>query len=66
VPKSVIPPGGQDEPAGADGWMDLLRVARVEVTSEDPGQRASETLDFHAFRNSRPDSRKRIQCEKLE
>ena len=31
--KSIIPPGGQNQP---DEWMDLDRVARVEVTSEDP------------------------------
>ncbi len=34
--KSIIPTGGQDRPAGADEWMDLGRVARVEVASEDP------------------------------
>jgi hypothetical protein len=36
VRKSIIPPGGQDEPADADEWIELDRVARVEVTSEDP------------------------------
>jgi hypothetical protein len=36
VRKSIIPPGGQDEPAGVVAWMDLDKVARVEVTSEDP------------------------------
>jgi hypothetical protein len=34
--KSIITPGGQDRPAGSDEWMDLARVVRVEVTSEDP------------------------------
>jgi hypothetical protein len=32
----------------------------------DHGQRVSETLEFHAFRNSRPGSRKKIQREKHE
>jgi hypothetical protein len=36
VRKSIIAPGGQDQPAEADEWMDLGRVARVDVTSEDP------------------------------
>lgn len=36
VRKSIITPGGQDRPAEADEWVDLGRVARVEVTSEDP------------------------------
>jgi hypothetical protein len=36
VRKSIITPAGQDRPAEADGWMELGRVARVEVTSEDP------------------------------
>ena len=34
--KSIIAPGGPDQPAEAGEWMDLARVARVEVTSEDP------------------------------
>ena len=34
--KSIITPAGQDQPAEADEWMDLGRVARVDVTSEDP------------------------------
>ena len=34
--KSIITPAGQDQPAEADEWMDLGRVARVEVSSEDP------------------------------
>jgi hypothetical protein len=34
--KSVIGAGGSDPPVGADGWMDLARVARVEVSSEEP------------------------------
>jgi hypothetical protein len=36
VRKSVIAPGGQDRPAEAGELMELDRVARVEVTSEDP------------------------------
>jgi hypothetical protein len=36
VRKSIIAPGGPDQPAEPDEWMDLARVARVEVTSEDP------------------------------
>jgi hypothetical protein len=35
--KSIITPGGQDQPAPADEWLDLDRLARVEITSEDPG-----------------------------
>ena len=34
--KSIIAPGGQDAPTPADGWLDLERLARVEITSEDP------------------------------
>ena len=34
--KSIIAPGGQDAPTPADEWLDLERLARVEVTSEDP------------------------------
>jgi hypothetical protein len=34
--KSFITPGGQDAPTPADEWLDLDRLARVEVTSEDP------------------------------
>lgn len=33
--KSIIIPGGRDQ-TEADQWLDLGRVARVEVTSEDP------------------------------
>lgn len=33
--KSIIAPGGQDAPTPADEWLDLERLARVEVTSED-------------------------------
>ena len=35
--KSMITPGGQDATTPADDWLDLDRLARVEVTSEDPG-----------------------------
>jgi hypothetical protein len=37
VRKSFITPGGQDDrPTEADEWMEVDRVARVQVTSEDP------------------------------
>jgi hypothetical protein len=32
--KRLIPPGGQDRPTPAGEWIDLNRLARVEVTSE--------------------------------
>jgi hypothetical protein len=35
VRKSIITPGGQDAATPADVWLDLDRLARVEVTSED-------------------------------
>jgi hypothetical protein len=35
--KSIIAPGGQDAAPPADEWLDLDQLARVEVTSEDPG-----------------------------
>ena len=35
--KTIITPGGQDATTPADEWLDLDRLARVEVTSEDPG-----------------------------
>ena len=34
--KSIINPPGRDRPAETDEWMELDRVARVEVSSEDP------------------------------
>jgi len=34
--KSIITPGGQDVPTPSENWLDLDRLARVEVTSEDP------------------------------
>ena len=34
--KSIINPAGRDRPAETDEWMELDRVARVEVSSEDP------------------------------
>ena len=34
--KSVIRSGSSDQSTPADEWMDLGRVARVEVSSEDP------------------------------
>jgi len=36
VRKSLIAPGGQDRAVEPGEWVDLDRVARVEVTSEDP------------------------------
>jgi hypothetical protein len=33
--KSIITPGSQDATAPADSWLDLERLARVEITSED-------------------------------
>ena len=36
VRKSFIPPGGQDAAAPEGAWLDVERLARVEVTSEDP------------------------------
>lgn len=33
--KSIIAPGGQDAPTPPDEWLDLERLAQVEVTSED-------------------------------
>ncbi len=34
--KSFIAPGGQDAATPEDEWLDLERLARVEITSEDP------------------------------
>jgi hypothetical protein len=42
--KSVIGSGGSDQSVPADEWMDLGRVARVEVTSEDPGHPIESAL----------------------
>jgi hypothetical protein len=36
VRKSIITPGGQDAATPEDVWLDLERLARVEITSEDP------------------------------
>jgi hypothetical protein len=36
VRKSIIPAGGPDRSAPVDEWLDLDRVARVAITSEDP------------------------------
>jgi hypothetical protein len=35
--KSILAPGEQDAEMPADEWLDLDLLARVEVTSEDPG-----------------------------
>ena len=42
--KSIITPGGQDAATPADDWLDLDRLARVEVTSEDPGHPIESAL----------------------
>ena len=42
--KSIIPSGGQDEPTPAGDWLDLDRLAAVEVTSEDPGHPVENAL----------------------
>jgi hypothetical protein len=34
--KSIIAPGGQNAPTPEDSWIELERLARVEITSEDP------------------------------
>lgn len=34
--KSIIPRGGQDSSTPTEDWLDLDRVAHVEITSEDP------------------------------
>jgi hypothetical protein len=44
VRKSIIPSGGQDEPTPAGDWLDLDRLAAVEVTSEDPGHPVENAL----------------------
>lgn len=42
--KSIIPSGGQDTPTPAGDWLNLDRVAAVEVTSEDPGHPVEDAL----------------------
>jgi hypothetical protein len=42
--KSLIAPGGQDSATPADEWLDLDQLARVEVTSEDPGHPIESAL----------------------
>ncbi len=42
--KSLIAPGGQDESSPDDEWMDLELVARVEVSSEEPGHPVEAAL----------------------
>lgn len=42
--KSIIPPGGQDEPTPPGDWLDLDRLAQVEVTSEDPDHPVEDAL----------------------
>lgn len=43
--KSIIAPGGQDRPTPADEWLDLGRLARVEITSEDPDHPIEAALE---------------------
>ena len=42
--KSIIAPGGQDADTPADEWLDLDQLARVDVTSEDPGHPIESAL----------------------
>ena len=42
--KSIIPPGGQDAPTPPADWLDLDRLAQVEVTSEAPGHPVESAL----------------------
>src|SRR5580692_1618988 len=42
--KSIIAPGGQNAASPADEWLDLDLLARVEVTSEDPGHPIESAL----------------------
>ena len=51
--KSLITPGGQDRPPRADGWLELDRVARVEVSSEDPDHPVDRWRIFGAERTSK-------------
>lgn len=42
--KSIIAPGGQNAATPEDEWLDLDLLARVEVTSEDPGHPIESAL----------------------
>jgi len=42
--KNIIAPAGQDAGTPADEWLDLDLLARVEVTSEDPGHPIESAL----------------------
>jgi len=42
--KSTIAPGGQDAATPTGEWLDLDQLARVEVTSEDPGHPIESAL----------------------
>jgi hypothetical protein len=44
VRKSIIPTGEPDRGAPVDEWLDLERVARVEVTSENPDHPVESAL----------------------
>jgi hypothetical protein len=44
VRKSIIASGGQDAVTPAAEWLDLDRLVRVEVTSEDPGHPIESAL----------------------
>jgi len=42
--KSILPAGSANVPAPEDGWLDVARLARVEVTSEEPGHPVEDAL----------------------
>ena len=42
--KNVVPAGSQAPPAPEDGWLDLERLARVEVTSEEAAHPVESAL----------------------
>ena len=43
--KSLIPFGNGDNPSGHGTWLDLEKVAAVELSSEDPRHQFEATLD---------------------
>ena len=42
--KRIIPPVKQDTPPPGENWLDLERVAQVEITSEDPAHPIESAL----------------------
>jgi hypothetical protein len=44
VRKTIIAPGGQDQPTPPDEWLDLDGLARVEITSEEAGHPVEAAL----------------------